>query len=331
MKRRIVGTLLVWLAAVATVAAIASFAIGEAGRQVTSSPVSAPSPIAVSSSAASPAVTHSGVSGTGPDVGPTPFPGASRPGRHSRAVDTDGGRIQARCAGEEVSLDGGYARPEGGWRARIHSAQTARLEVVFSLGRSRAVLVTAVCEGGAPAFRAAAVDPDRPDASSRTASGGAGGQPEAGVTEISSPPTRPDQSPAPSYSGDPSPSSGSTVPPPVASPAEPTSSGTSAPALPGRPAPSTTPEVTGEPSVSGTSAGSQESEDPEASPEPGSAESAQGAGGSPGSTGQVTDAPDQGSGPSATSSSGDCEDAGAATVPEGICESADPGSIPVAM
>ena len=66
MKRRIVGSVLVWLAAVATVAGIASIAIGTAGRQVTPELLSSRSRLAVPEAVQSTPVTVGGPGGTAP-------------------------------------------------------------------------------------------------------------------------------------------------------------------------------------------------------------------------------------------------------------------------
>ncbi|GLY27088.1 hypothetical protein [Kineosporia sp. NBRC 101731] len=220
MKRRFVGTLLAWLVAVALVAAIASFAITAAGRQVTSAPVSDSSPIAVPAPADAALVTDSGSLFGVPSTGPVPVPEVDEERPVSRVVNARGGQIQARCAGQDVSLAGGYARPDRGWRAQIRSAEPNRLEIVFSHESRRAALVTAVCDDGEPTFRQASIDPRAsvraPEGPSRSESG----RPDSRVTEISSRPTLsaepaiPSRTPAPSPTGAPTSSRTGTAPAP---------------------------------------------------------------------------------------------------------------------
>ncbi|MBT0772621.1 hypothetical protein KIH74_27000 [Kineosporia sp. J2-2] len=229
------GSVLIWLVAVVTVAVIASIAIAAAGRQVTSELVSTASPIAVPNPAAQPVVTDGGPGGS---PAGTVSPTSGKAGAHTavnRAVDADGGQIQARCAGERVSLDGGYARPDRGWRAGIRTARPERVEIVFALGSERAVLVTAVCRNGAPEFSQSSIDPRDPIQAGpppgRGKTGDDENRPDPAVTEISSSVT-----PSAEASAPPSPSS-------APSPSPSTSAGESSPAGPspaGSPTPSRT-------------------------------------------------------------------------------------------
>jgi hypothetical protein len=144
-----------WLLAVATVAAIASLAIDTAGRQVTAVADTGPLPDVGGSqepTASTPASTTPGgtskPSATRPKSTSTQRPAVQG---HFGILITDGGRVRARCADRQVTLDGGFARPEPGWKVRV-LARDNHLWVIFG-SRVRAIAVLAHCSGGRPVFR----------------------------------------------------------------------------------------------------------------------------------------------------------------------------------
>jgi hypothetical protein len=177
-RTRVLGGFVLWMAAVASVAAIAWLAIDTAGRQVTSSPVAARLPTlisalpdAVESSTGSPSATAS------PQVTATGLPtdrvrssprtstairtrshrSAAGNGRgngdsHSGIYPTVGGRIRVNCEGHSITLDGGYAQPAPGWVVNVLSSGPDQVQVVFALPGRQALLVTAACPDGHPQF-----------------------------------------------------------------------------------------------------------------------------------------------------------------------------------
>lgn len=222
VKRRIVGSMLAWLAAVATVAGIASIAIGAAGRQVRPQLLASSSPLAVPPAVQSTPVTVGGTSSYGEastEVPATGGPGPAgpvgdngSPVLHERAVRAAGGRVHARCTGRQVA---GYALPDDGWQARISATARRRLEVVFSFGTDRAVLVTAVCEAGGPTFRQSDLDPRHPI---RRVPVPTAGTPTPSVTQISPTPTSSTTAPGPTKTGKPTPSGTPSSPTPTGYP-----------------------------------------------------------------------------------------------------------------
>ena len=168
MKARVLASVTLWLAAVASIAGIAWFAIDAAGRQVTSSPIAAafPTEIPLTSSAtplASPTSRPSSTKLDGASTG-TPKPTTSLPvGTRSSAAagtalaisgaySTVGGRLRVVCKGTGVTLDGGYAQPTSGWSVQVETAGPAEVQVLFELDDVQALLVTAACSNGHPRF-----------------------------------------------------------------------------------------------------------------------------------------------------------------------------------
>ncbi len=240
VKRRFIGSMLAWLAAVATVAGIASIAIGAAGRQVRPQLLASSSPLAVPDAVQSTPVTVGGASGygeassagagtAGPDPA-RPSTGKGSPMLREQAVRAAGGRVHAQCAGRQVA---GYALPDDGWRAWISATAHRRLEVVFSFGTDRAVLVTAVCGAGGPTFRQSDLDPRNPVRTVPVPPVATSGPT---VTQISPTPAPSTGTPGPAKPGQPTPSGTPTAPTPTGDP-------TDSPTTTTSPPPSTRPET----------------------------------------------------------------------------------------
>jgi hypothetical protein len=259
VKGRIVGSMLAWLAAVATVAGIATIAIGTAGRQVRPQLLASSSPLAVPEAVQSTPVTDGGASGygeasSGGSGADTPASagqsgGGATPVLRERAVRAAGGHVQARCTGRRVA---GYALPDDGWQARISATAQRRLEVVFSFGAERAVLVTAVCEADGPTFRQTDLDPRGPV---RTVPGPGSGQPAPTVTQISPTPAPSTGTPVPTKPGKPTPSGTTTAPTPTSG-------------LPSSSVPPSSPPASTATSTATSSATASAVEAPEESPSP---------------------------------------------------------------
>jgi hypothetical protein len=172
VRTRILAVLVGWLFAVASVAAIASFAINTAGRQVTSGPISAPRPLLIATSAPPVPAKTSTVSPTShpkpkvetkvvrpsapnkkktktADVRATPKTTEDPVGS---AYVTIAGRIRVVCAGERITLAGGYVQPNSGWAVAVLSSGPVRVQVVFGQQYRRWVRVVATCVDGRPRF-----------------------------------------------------------------------------------------------------------------------------------------------------------------------------------
>lgn len=162
-NRRLVAGVTVWVAAVATVAGLAWFAIDSAGRQVTALSASADSPL--------PGVSDEEL-GVGTPTGsdpeqseeptaepsPTPEPGggdpdeSGKPTRESaRTVygsrSTSGGRVSVSCTGTRIRFN---VVPVNGWRADVDPG-SSRVDARFR-SSTREIEVLAACASGAPRF-----------------------------------------------------------------------------------------------------------------------------------------------------------------------------------
>jgi hypothetical protein len=172
MKGRVFASVLVWLAAVASVAGIASVAIDTAGRQVTSDHLAAPLPSdfpatsnaadeptdAPSSSAVDATVSPSPTTSSHPQRTPvtpstTPSAAPSQPAVQpgTGTYSTTAGRVRAHCDGQDITLDGGFAQPAPGWTVRVASGGPDEVQVLFEM-HGKALLVLSACEDGSPRF-----------------------------------------------------------------------------------------------------------------------------------------------------------------------------------
>jgi hypothetical protein len=208
LKTRILASITLWFAAVASIAGIAWLAIDTAGRQVTAVPISAPmatdltdpptpSVAQTTSSSATSASPRSSVTGSSPRSRPTRT--TSQPAKTSGSASvptwvtgtyaTTAGRLRVSCRAAQITLDGGYAQPAPGWSVRVQSGGPQRVQVLFELRDKQAVLVVAVCADGRPQF-----DQDRIEAGSPDAHGaGSGSDGTSGLvsaTEKTGPSTR---------------------------------------------------------------------------------------------------------------------------------------------
>jgi len=175
--RSAVGVGLIWLAAVAGVSGTAWVAIDRAGRDITDGSVSSLSPLTVVNA---PAATTPGIGAnstkvtTSPTAKPersstpepsatlrspvAPAPSAAVPGPASArdgTFRTTGGQVTVRCTGGTIQLR--IAQPDDSWRVEVGSAPQ-QVHVTFMRGGEEGGVgtqVTAVCAGGAPAFRVA--------------------------------------------------------------------------------------------------------------------------------------------------------------------------------
>jgi hypothetical protein len=152
---------LVWLSAVAVVAAVAWFALDSAGREVAGADglglVSAvrPSPAVPPANAAptaSPPSTTLGAERPESGTGAAPTGTASVPGSEGMGAGTyssAGGDVLVRCVGDRAA--GSVIRVADGWR--IGAAPTAGpLRMLFVAGDGRVAGVEAACRNGQPAF-----------------------------------------------------------------------------------------------------------------------------------------------------------------------------------
>jgi hypothetical protein len=176
--RSAVGVAMIWLAAVAGVSGTAWIAIDRAGRDITDGSVSSLSQLTVVNA---PAATTPGIGATStevttsptakPERSTTPEPSATRrspvapapsaavPGPTSARDGTfraTGGQVTVRCTGGTIRLR--IAQPDDTWRVEVGSAGPQEVHVTFMRGGEEGGVgtqVTAVCAGGAPAFRVA--------------------------------------------------------------------------------------------------------------------------------------------------------------------------------
>jgi hypothetical protein len=154
-----------WLFAIVTVAAVASFTIQTAGRQITSVEITddLPEITAALGPDPTPAPDHANLGGAvlvdasairgAANVPARPQNRADRSTLRAvfRSYGTSGGRLRVRCAGAVMSLDGGFARPESGWSARVDVPRTTMLVAVF-WNQTHTITVAAQCSGGRPVF-----------------------------------------------------------------------------------------------------------------------------------------------------------------------------------
>jgi hypothetical protein len=183
LRSRVLASVTLWLAAVASIAGITWIAIDAAGRQVTSSSVadvfpteipspgtgSAASPHRAGASPRSSAPGSAHPSSTGANQNPIPGQSSAVPSASSTATTGDGsrvvssvaisgtystagGRVRVSCRGSVISLAGGYAQPAPGWSVRVAAAGSDQVQVVFDLGDQQALLVIAACVNGQPQF-----------------------------------------------------------------------------------------------------------------------------------------------------------------------------------
>lgn len=190
LRTRILGTLLVWLSAVITVATIAWFAINAAGRQVIAEPGALPlsgKRVAVTGdgeinnvpkstdeamkksssksgvkSVQSPAIAASGKGAITQENGP-----ASVVSTYS----TIAGRVRVRCDGERIGLTGGYAQPDSGWAVKVEDDGPDQVWVRFDRQDRPSVLVMASCADGRPEFDQTRFDGDRHEDDNRDRNG----------------------------------------------------------------------------------------------------------------------------------------------------------------
>jgi hypothetical protein len=181
LKTRILASITLWLAAVASVAGIAWLAIDTAGHQVTAVSISAPITPDFPDQTTAPAVPSP--SSAGPSATAKPSPGRSRPSPRSTRTasgqiksagsgsgaqptatavagtySTYGGRIRVSCSGAQITLDGGYAQPAPGWSVRVRFGGPDQVKVLFEFRDKRTLVVVAVCAGGRPQFDQYRVD-----------------------------------------------------------------------------------------------------------------------------------------------------------------------------
>jgi hypothetical protein len=175
VRIRILGTLLVWLGAVVSIAAIAWFAIDAAGRQVIDDPVAtrltgvaatattsaAPTTSSKPTNTARPsASSNSGanLSQIRPSAAPTSVSKELTITQENSLVSAEStystvaGRVRVRCDGARITLDGGYAQPATGWTVRVRDGGPDQVRVRFDRGREQTLFVLARCEDGRPAF-----------------------------------------------------------------------------------------------------------------------------------------------------------------------------------
>ena len=172
LRTRFLAVLVGWLVAVASVAAIASFAINTAGRQVTAGPVSAPRPLSLAPTTA-PAITQKTTETSTSRPRPKHKPKVSRqaepieekthtggvaksttatPAPLSSTYSTIGGRVRVGCSGRRITLDGGYVQPESGWAVTVQSSGPDVVQVLFTQEGRRSLKVVAICLEGRPRF-----------------------------------------------------------------------------------------------------------------------------------------------------------------------------------
>jgi hypothetical protein len=172
LRTRFLAVLVGWLFAVASVAAIASFAINTAGRQVTSGPIAAPHPLLLATSASATATRT-------PTVSPTSrpkrkiktkvvrstepvqkktttarAPASAKPTQESvgSTYVTIAGRIRVVCTGTRITLAGGFVQPDSGWAVTVQSGGPTLVQVLFGQQRRRRLKVVAICWDGRPRF-----------------------------------------------------------------------------------------------------------------------------------------------------------------------------------
>jgi hypothetical protein len=172
VRTRFLAVLVGWLFAVVSVAAIASFAINTAGRQVTAGPISAPRPLLLATSA--PVITTKT-----PTVSPTSRPKpkiktktvrpsaaakkkiktASVPTTTKAAQEsiastyfTIAGRVRVVCTDSRITLAGGYVQPNPGWAVTVQNSGPVRVQVLFGQQYRRSLKVVAICLDGRPRF-----------------------------------------------------------------------------------------------------------------------------------------------------------------------------------
>ena len=172
MPKRILLVLLGWLAAVLSVAVIASIAIDTAGRQVIAAPIAAPIAALPTATATTPTRVLE-VGPRTPEVNLTARPNSTRsassarPESHPNAADppsertaepvvgtysTLAGRVRVSCAGSRITLAGGYVQPGSGWAASVVEAGPHRVRVRFEQNHRRDLVLVAVCADGRPWF-----------------------------------------------------------------------------------------------------------------------------------------------------------------------------------
>jgi hypothetical protein len=183
LKTRILASITLWFAAVASVAGIAWLAIDTAGRQVTAVPISAPmatdltgppTPSAAQSPSSSATSASPKSSSTRSSPRSRPSRTASKPAKNSGSASTPtwvtgtysttAGRLRVSCQAAQITLDGGYAQPAPGWSVRVQSGGPQRVQVLFELRDKQAVLVLAVCADGRPQFDQDRIEAGSPDA-----------------------------------------------------------------------------------------------------------------------------------------------------------------------
>ena len=175
MRIRILGTLLVWLGAVVSIAAIAWFAIDAAGRQVIDDPVAArlTAVAATATTSAAPVIgskptnaarpsapSNSGANSSQirPSAAPTSVSKELTITQENSLVSAEStystvaGRVRVRCDGARITLDGGYAQPATGWTVRVRDSGPDQVRVRFDRSREQTLFVLARCEDGRPAF-----------------------------------------------------------------------------------------------------------------------------------------------------------------------------------
>ena len=137
---------LVWLLAVAVVAAVAWFAMDSAGREVAGAD-GAVRLVAAAQPSGAPASTAADVTRTPPSSTPSvPGSGGGRTGTYS----SEAGDVVVRCAGDSVA--GWAMRAADGWRAEAAPVAGGRLKVLFVAGDGRLAGVEAGCQDGEPAL-----------------------------------------------------------------------------------------------------------------------------------------------------------------------------------
>jgi hypothetical protein len=172
VRTRFLAVLAGWLFAVASVAAIASFAINTAGRQVTSGPISAPRPLLLATSASAtetktptvsptsrpkPKIKTKPVRSTEPVQKKTRTPSVSPTVRATQesvgsTYFTIAGRVRVVCTASRITLAGGYVQPNSGWAVSVQSTGPARVQVLFTQEHRRSLKVVAICLDGRPRF-----------------------------------------------------------------------------------------------------------------------------------------------------------------------------------
>jgi hypothetical protein len=180
VKGRVLASIVVWLAAVASVAGIASVAIDTAGRQVTSGAPNQvlptdfpPTSDAAADPTLSPSADPTSTATSTPSHSPqhsTSKPHKTSDGGSSQSSTqpvtstyaTLAGRVRASCKGVDITLEHGFAQPAPGWSMDMDSDGPDQIQVVFET-RSHALLVVARCVNSSPQFQQIWTKPSHQD------------------------------------------------------------------------------------------------------------------------------------------------------------------------